>query len=149
LAKVLGVSDDRAGDDTALAAAVQGATPDQLFALKKADEDFQLQMTKLGFENTAALEALAAGDRASARGREVSVKDWTPRILAYFITAGFFGMLYWMMRHEIPATNKDMLLILLGSLGTAWIGVVTYYFGSSSGQDKATDLLHKSAPVQP
>ena len=141
LAKVLGVPDASAGDDSALAAAVQGATPDQLLALKKADQDFQLQMTKLGFENTAALEALAAGDRASARNREIQIKDWMPKALGILITVGFFGMLYWMMRHQVPPENKDMLNILLGSLGSSWIGVVSYYFGSSAGSARKTELI--------
>lgn len=141
LAKVLGVPDTQAGDDSALAAAVQGATPDQLLALKKADQDFSLQMQKLGFENLQALEAIAAGDRANARDREVKTKDWTPKALAIGITLGFFGLLAFLLRTEPPAGSRDILNIMLGSLGSAWIGVVTYYFGSSAGSDRKTELM--------
>ena len=140
LAKVLGVPEESAHDDSALAAAVQGATPDQLLALKKADQDFAVKMQELGFKNLEALESIAAGDRASARDREVKTQDWMPKMLGCLITLGFFGLLYWMMRHEVPASNKDMLNILLGSLGSAWIGVVTYYFGSSAGSARKTEL---------
>jgi len=38
--------------------------------------------------------------------------------------------------------------IMLGSLGTAWTGVVAFYFGSSASSQKKDDLLHKSTPVQ-
>ena len=140
LAKVLGVSDESAHDDTALAAAIQGASPDQLLALKKADQDFALQMQELGFKNVEALEALAAGDRASAREREVVVKDWTPRILAYGVTVGFFGLLSFMLRREVPAGSTDVLNVMVGSLGTAWISIVSYYFGSSAGSARKTEL---------
>jgi hypothetical protein len=141
LAKVLGVPDASAGDDTALAAAVQGATPDQLLALKKADQDFQIQMTELGFKDQEAIAAINAGDRASARDREVATKDWTPKALAISITIGFFGLLYYLLRHEPPQGSRDILNIMLGSLGAAWMGVVTYYFGSSAGSDRKTEIL--------
>lgn len=141
LAKVLGVPDASSNDDTALAAAVQGANPDQLLALKKADQDFALQMQKLGFADVEALESIAAGDRASARDREVKTGDWTPKALAIAITLGFFGLLYYLLRHEPPVGSRDILNIMLGSLGSAWIGVVTYYFGSSAGSDRKTEIL--------
>lgn len=148
LSKALGVSDDAAKDETALAAAVQGASPDQLLALKKADQDFALQMEKLGFENVQALEAIAAGDRANAREREIKTGDWTPKALAIGITVGFFGLLYYLLRFEPPAGSRDILNIMLGSLGSAWIGVVTYFFGSSAGSDRKTELLGKQNPKQ-
>jgi hypothetical protein len=141
LSKALGMSGDSIKDDAALAAAVQGASPDQLLALKKADQDFALQMEKLGFENVEALEAIAAGDRASARDREIKTGDWTPKVLGLIITIGFFGLLTYLLRREPPAGSRDILNIMLGSLGSAWIGVVTYYFGSSAGSARKTELM--------
>jgi len=143
LSKALGIGDDAAKDDTALAAAVQGASPDQLLALKKSDQDFAITMQKLGFENLEALEAIAAGDRANARDREVKTRDWTPKALAIGITLGFFGLLGFLMKREPPPGSRDILNIMLGSLGSAWIGVVTYYFGSSSGSARKTELMGK------
>lgn len=141
LAKGLGLPEDGNHDDSALEAAVQGASPDQLLALKKADQDFAVQMQKLGFENIEALEAIAAGDRANARDREVKTKDWTPKALAVAITLGFFALLFFLLGHEPPAGSRDVLNIMLGSLGSAWIGVVTYYFGSSAGSARKTELM--------
>lgn len=142
LAKVLGVPETGPGvDDSALAAAVQGASPDQLLALKKADQDFALQMQKLGFDNLEALEAIAAGDRANARDREIKTQDWTPKALAIAITAGFFGLLGYLCKFEPPPGSRDILNIMLGSLGAAWLGVVTYYFGSSAGSARKDELM--------
>jgi len=141
LSKALGLGDDAAKDDTSLAAAVQGASPDQLLQLKKADQDFALQMQKLGFENLEALEAIAAGDRASAREREIKTGDWTPKVLGLGITVGFFGLLGYLMKQEPPAGSRDILNIMLGSLGSAWIGVTTYYFGSSAGSARKTEIM--------
>ena len=92
LTKALGISETSAKDDGAIAAAIQGASPDQLLNLKKADQDFALQMQKLGFEDIEALEAIAAGDRANARDREVKTQDWVPKALAVSISLAGYMM---------------------------------------------------------
>ena len=122
-------------------------TGDQLAAMKKADLDFQLQMKTLDITSIEKLEELAVDDRKSARDREVQTKDWTPRVLSSAITLGFFGILLFMMLRSVPQESRDILNIMLGSLGTAWISVVTYYFGSSSGSSKKTEMIHNSTPI--
>jgi len=130
-----------------LVAALSGATPDQLLALKAADQTHAEKMAQLGFENIEALEKLATDDRDSARKREMDVKDKTPRNLAYIITAGFFGILAFLLLQDVPAGSRDILNLMLGSLGTAWIGVVGYYYGSTHGSSVKTDLLAKAQPI--
>lgn len=146
IAVALGGDETKATPDD-LAKLVQNVTPEQLLALKNADQAYALQLRQLNINEVKDLEALAMQDRTSAREREVAVKDWTPRILAYGVTAGFFGLLYWLMRHEVPASSKDILNVMLGSLGTAWISVVTYYFGSSAGSQRKDELLQQSVPA--
>lgn len=113
--------------------------------IKAAEIDAKLQLQKMDLDYSLAEDKIVAGDRDSARNREIQVKDWTPRLLAYGVTVGFFGMLYWMMRHDVPVPNKDMLNILLGALGSAWIQVVSYYFGSSAGSAKKDDTIQVQA----
>ncbi|MDO8421578.1 MAG: hypothetical protein Q7S99_05400 [Parvibaculum sp.] len=132
LADALGLSDKT---EAAIKNAISGATPEQMLALKKADQDFALQMQELGFKNVADLEKIAAEDRNSARNREIQTGDhFTPRLLAIVVTFGFFLVLGYLIRYGMPAgEGRDALLIMLGSLGTAWTGIVAYYFGSSAG----------------
>jgi hypothetical protein len=123
-----------------LASAVATATPDQLVALKKADQDFQVALQNLDLS----AEKIAADDRSNARSLEASTHDWVPGVLMMFLTGGFFGLLAYLASHDIPAGNRDLLNIMLGSLGTAWTGGVTYYYGSSAGavvKDKAIGAL--------
>lgn len=131
----------------ALTAAISGATPDQLLAIKKADQDYALAMQKAGFDNAAKLEELATTDRNSARKREVEVKDNTPKILAYAITVGFFSVLSSLMFMEMPVGTKEVLYIMLGTLGTAWGSVIAYFFGSTAGSSDKNKLLAGVTPA--
>jgi len=137
-------TDDR---QAALAAAISGATPDQLLALKKADQDYAVQMATLGFKDAEALAALSVQDRSDARQMQISTKSITAPLLATFITIGFFGTLAAMMFVTMPIATHDALMLMLGSLGTAWTGVVAYYFGSSAGSDRKTELLAQAPAV--
>lgn len=120
-----------------VANAVAGAKPEDLYNLKIAEKEFQQRMAELDVD----LVRIAAADRDSARQRQIAVKDKIPAILAISVTAGFFGVLAFMLTQEVPAGSKDVLNIMLGSLGTAWIQVMAYYFGSSSGSDKKTEVI--------
>ena len=135
---VEGLTPDKA--ESAIEAA-QAKDPDILLKLKQVDADFQLKMAELGFESAQKLEEVAAGDRASARLREMTVKDKIPAILAVGVTVGFFSLLGLFAFREIPVASQTILNVLVGSLGTAWIGIINYYFGSSSGSASKTALL--------
>ena len=127
-----------------LEASVLAANPETLIQLKKVDLDFKLQMEKLGVD----LEKIVAEDRASARQREVALHDKTPAILAYAVTLGFFATLWYCFVHGMPSEGGEALLIMLGSLGTAWSGIIAYYYGSSAGSARKDTLLHQSKPIE-
>jgi len=54
-----------------------------------------------------------------------------PLVLVVIISVGFFGLMGVLAFHTVPAENKDALEAMLGILGTAFTGLVGYYFGSS------------------
>ena len=118
-------------------AAVASADPQTLLRLKEIDAEFEKAMANAGIE----LERIASDDRNSARQREATVKDHTPAILSYAITFGFFGVLAYLLVNGKPESGGDALLVMLGSLGTAWAGVTAYYFGSSAGSKTKTEAL--------
>jgi hypothetical protein len=143
--KALGVDNVTPDNVDDVIATATSKDPDAMLKLKQAEQEFQLQMQKLGFENVQKLEEMASADRASARAREMSVRDKTPAVLAYAVTAGFFSLLWLLAFHSVPVQSERILDVMVGSLGTAWIGVVTYYFGSSAGSAEKTRLMAQSS----
>lgn len=132
----LGKSVDATADS--IATAVAGATPDQIIALRQADNDLKEKMQAMNFQSVEDLEKIAADDRANARARQATLKDQIPAILAIGITLGFFGLLAAMLKLAIPSSSEKIIDIMVGSLGTAWVSVVAYYFGSSAAHDAMT-----------
>lgn len=138
LTKALGINADTPeAQQSAIEQSLQTATPDQILAIKKAENDFTIQIEQLGISK----QALVYQDVANARNREILVKDSTPKILAYLTTAGFFLALAASMAIDIPAASKAIVFTMIGSLGTVWINQQGYYFGSSAGSAAKTDAL--------
>ncbi len=117
--------------------AVSAATPEQLAQLKEIDLKFKTDMAKLGID----LEQLAADDRNSARQREIQIKDKTPAILGGFVLLGFFAILGLLLFRQVPGGQSEVFNIMLGSLGAMSVGVINYYFGSSTGSKQKDFLL--------
>ena len=120
-----------------IAQAIANATPETLAKLKQLDNDFNVQMKQLDID----LERLHAEDRQSARRREAEVQDWVPRTLALLIFLGFFCVLIALVFVEIPSRGEAPLNIMLGVLGGGITSILTYYYGSSAGSDKKTQIL--------
>ena len=149
--KALGLDKPLEGADQIEAAMAKAVLdPATQAAMAKAEQDFQVQMTTLSngrikdandFE--AHLEQISADDRANARAREIATKDWLPAVLAVFITLGFFGVLSAVMKFGVRDTARDLTNIMIGTLGTAWVSIVSYYFGSSSGSAAKSATLDK------
>jgi hypothetical protein len=113
-------------------------TADQIALVKIAEIELQKQAQELGL-NFAKLEV---DDRKSARDMQVATRSWIPPLLAAAVTAGFFGILSMMLLGKVDS-NNPAILMMLGSLGTAWTGIIAYYFGSSAGSQAKTEMLGK------
>lgn len=137
----LGLAPD--ADAAATTRALQTATPDQLLALKQADQKFQIDMKSLDLEP----DRLAGADRASARQRQIEVRDQTPAYLAGVLFAGLFGLLGLLAFHEVPVANGTALNILLGVLASGSASACAYFFGATARSAAAEQALADSVPV--
>ena len=114
-------------------------TADQIAQIKIAEIELQKQAQELGLN----FEKLEVEDRKSARDMQATTRSMMPPLLAGAVTIGFFGIMVMMFFNKIDSANPAILM-MLGSLGTAWTGIIAYYFGSSAGSQAKTDLLSKA-----
>ena len=117
-------------------------TGDQVAAIQQAEIQIKARAQELGLD----FAKLTNEDRANARDMQKTVKSWVPPTLAMLVTVGFFGILIAMMTGKIDqAAEVD---IMLGSLGTAWTGIIAFYFGSSAGSQAKDAMIHNSTPIE-
>ena len=131
------------GDKTtaALQQAIAGATPEQMLALKTADQAFALQMQALGFKHSADLETLASADRKDARDMQKTTRSWVPAALSVIITLGFLGLLTGLMTGYLKAEDNQAMLLMLGALGVAFGQVINFWLGSTAESGRKTELI--------
>lgn len=139
VADVLGLPADSSEKDVSKAMAA--ATPDQLLALKQADQDFAVRMRELDID----LEKIAASDRDSARRREAQVRDWMPRVLAFVVVAGFMATVFLVLLGYVDGMKDPLMATttgtIIGFVSAKCEQVVAYYFGSSSSSQQKTQML--------
>lgn len=137
---VFGLGDGASDED--VAAAVRGATPEQLLALKKADQDFAVKMRELDID----LERIAAGDRDSARRREAAIGGLINPTLAGLVLIGFFATVGAVLSGEVNLSGEAGAVIgtMIGYVSAKAEQVVAYYFGSSAGSKAKTDLMARN-----
>jgi hypothetical protein len=114
---------------------------EQIGAIKQAEIAMAARAQELGLD----FEKIAVDDRKSAREMQASTQSYIPGLMAIAVTLGFFGILVGLMTEHFK--TSDALMLMLGSLGTAWTGIIAFYFGSSAGSQKKDELLHKSSPT--
>lgn len=131
----------------ALKSALAGVTPDQMLALKKADQDFALRMKELGFKQVTDLEALAVADRDSARKMQMSTQSMVPAALTWLIIAGFTTVMVLLFLKDVPSANRDIIVYMVGQLSGFTGAVVAFWFGTTRESAKKTELIAQSSPV--
>lgn len=110
-------------------------SPEQIEKVKLAEIEFnkfleqnKIDLAKLDVENT-----------KDARAMQMATNSYMPAMMSIVISVGFFGILGYMLTDEYK--SSEPLLVMLGSLGTAWVAVVNFWFGSSHGSMQKTEAL--------
>ncbi len=93
---------------------------------------------------------LEVEDRISARSREAAVlqaggSDVLFKTVGWGITLAFLLIVLYSIG-IIPADpdiNKDFLMFASGSVTSAFMAVISYYFGSSTGSKQKTNMMNK------
>jgi hypothetical protein len=134
ISKAIGVDEDKVQD----LITNNKLTADQVAQIKLAEIELAKQAQELGLN----FEKLEVEDRKSAREMQATTRSMMPPLLASAVTVGFFGIVVMMFFNQVDS-NNPAILMMLGSLGTAWTGIIAYYFGSSAGSQAKTEMMAK------
>jgi hypothetical protein len=113
-------------------------TAEQVASIQLAELELKKQAQSMNLD----FAKLTAEDKKSAREMQIATRSWIPPVMALGVTCGFFGILFGLMYGQIQ--HAPQIDIMLGSLGTAWTGIISFYFGSSAGSQAKTELLSKA-----
>ncbi|WP_404609714.1 hypothetical protein [Caballeronia udeis] len=118
-------------------------------AMKKADQDYALGLAQAGFKDTETLASLKVQDTVSARDMQTANKSHVPAALTFLITVGFFALLIGLFCAPVPEASKALIYSATGTLGTVWLVVVHFWFGSTSDTGQVNTLLANSTQTPP
>jgi len=126
------------GSEDDINTALASASPDQILAIKNAENNFKVQMKNLDID----LERISASDRDSARKMRIETKDWTPDILSFVVVVAWVVIQFYIFSHVIEPTMKELVARVLGTLDAALTLVLSFWFGSSNGSRQKDDTLN-------
>lgn len=128
---------DESATEEQIANFVKSASPDTLLQLKQADNEFALQMEKLGVD----VFKIEADDKKNARSEHKASN--MPAILSIaltFLVAGIVTLLFWV---DVPGGAREVLFMLLGYVVKEWGGSMQYWFGTTRGSAEKNLLMKK------
>ena len=145
LAETLGAT---SGSMESVTSALIGATPDQIRQLKQADMEFRVRMQELGFKSEADMLRIAADDRADARKNNVASGlsqhiFWLSIVLLIVCLGSEVAVLF----VGYPPALPDLVVgRVLGLLDAVAMMVLAYWYGTTAGSAKKTELLAQAPP---
>lgn len=112
--------------------------PDAIVKIQELQTNAKVQLQQLAVT----AEANRLADVQNARARQTAnPNDHTPQWLAGGVTFGFFGALAVVMLAPLQSAVHDLLLVMIGALQTAWVAIISYYFGSSKDSTNQTRMI--------
>lgn len=135
--------------DVAAALSAGRLGPDQIVAIKQAENALTVEMARI----EQAREAAYLADTDSARKQTVALAQagsgiaWAPVVISTLIVAGFFACVFllFVFEREWSERQAGLLNTLFGALVLSFGQVGNYWLGSSAGSKRSGDALRKIA----
>jgi hypothetical protein len=124
-----------------VAAAIAGATPEQLEKLRAAEHEFALQMVDAAVQ----LEKVEAEDRASARAMQMATHSRTPDTITFAILLLFAAAFVTLVYIPVPPENKVQVDAMVEALKLLNMTAFGYWLGGSRGSSTKDVVLGKLA----
>jgi len=133
----------------AVSAALASATPDQIIAMKQADDALKAKFADAGV----ILAQTDVQDRASARQMNSSTKDSTPKILTYLIALACAAVAVMIVGGYSNALKDPVTAATVGTivgyLFSELKAATAFWFGGNSSTDQQAALLSKAMDTTP
>ena len=130
------------GKPSDLEEAIVAQKPETLLDLKQAEYDFREKLREMDIRE----EEIYATDRSSAR--ELAKVNMKPQMwLSALFIGGYFAIIsmFFVGDIEIAPELKEPFLILIGVITANVPSIMQFWFGTSSGSQRKTDLLMEQA----
>lgn len=144
--KALGIPADSKHD--AIAAAIVAMTPEQAVALKAAEQSFIMQMHQMDINSVEDMSKMAYDDTKDARNMKIQTKSMYPEILSTIIVAAYIALSALTYLRVLPEGQKAEIDQILEMTKMLVVLVAGFWFGSSSGDARKTELISKAEPVK-
>jgi len=144
LGKVFGV-DNATQQDVAKIFQDNQLKPEDLAKLRQLEIEFKQHEMDNGFK----FAELEFKDRDSARNMAIQTHSITPSLLTWLIVLITLTAEGLLLFHAMPA-NADPIIIgrVLGTMDSALIMVLGFWFGSNSNSQRKTELLAQAQPTK-
>ncbi len=144
-----------AGADSVTAAVAQGMTPEQIAAVRAADQHHLevmgqqgIDVQKLNQDFQQAQDAAVTADRDSARKMQIASHSPMPAILTTVLTIGFFTVLVCRMYKVLPNAGDPIVDQMIGTLLAVWAASVAYWVGTTRGSANKDMTINAQATAQ-
>lgn len=146
------------GADAVTAAVAQGMTPEQISAVRAADQHHLevmgqqgIDLVKINNDFQQAQDTAMSADRDSARKMQIATHSPMPAILTTVLTLGFFAVLIARMYKVLPNAGDPIVDQMIGTLLAVWAASVAYWVGTTraSATKDATIQTQAKAAAAP
>jgi hypothetical protein len=115
---------------------------EQIAAIRQAEIAFRVRMRELDIQE----EQLTYADKASARQMQVSTRSVIPPVLSVVVVVLVGVAEGSMLFGAVPSVVDPIILgRVLGTLDSALMLVLSFYFGSSNGSERKTEMMAAAA----
>ena len=145
LGKIFGI-DGATQKDITKAITDSKITPDQLAEIQKLELQYKNDEAERGFKYS----ELQFQDSKSARDMQIATKSMTPSILTWIVVTITLACEAALLFNQVPhGVDPIVLGRILGTMDSALMLVLSFWFGSSHGSQNKDTLLAASQPLNP
>lgn len=114
--------------------AILSASPEQLIALRKTDNDFKVKMKELDID----VIELDAKNTDSARDM-AKANMWPQITLSALFVTGYFVIVYFLIASNVKISEAT--IIIIGVITAAIPQILNFWFGSTQGSKDKTNIM--------